>query len=80
MHRYLHDLLEAKARLPKDPGPSSPARGTTETSTPSSKQFDVGALIGRDASKSPKFPEKMVKVLDEKLQRIAMAREPKYVK
>lgn len=33
----------------------------------------------RDGSKSVKFPEKLVKVLEQKLQAIAMGKEPGYV-
>jgi len=32
----------------------------------------------RDGSKSVKFPEKLVKVLEQKLQAIAMGKEPGY--
>jgi hypothetical protein len=33
----------------------------------------------RDGSKSVKFPEKLLKVLEQKLQTIAMGKEPGYV-
>ncbi|KZT37680.1 hypothetical protein SISSUDRAFT_987298 [Sistotremastrum suecicum HHB10207 ss-3] len=34
--------------------------------------------VGRDGSKSVKFPEKMIKVLEQKLQNIAMGKDPGY--
>ncbi|WVR04402.1 hypothetical protein IAU60_001404 [Kwoniella sp. DSM 27419] len=40
--------------------------------------FDLSSLVGRDSAKSPRFPERMLKVLDGTLQRIAMGQEPKY--
>jgi len=35
--------------------------------------------MGRDASRSPKYPEKLLKVMDGTLQRIAMGQEAKCV-
>nr|XP_019005449.1 uncharacterized protein I203_02304 [Kwoniella mangroviensis CBS 8507]OCF68910.1 hypothetical protein I203_02304 [Kwoniella mangroviensis CBS 8507] len=40
--------------------------------------FDLGSLMGKDSSKSPKYPEKLLKFFDSSLQRIAMGQEPKY--
>ncbi|OWZ78089.1 cytoplasmic protein [Cryptococcus neoformans Tu401-1] len=57
--------------------PSS--RRTSETSSSSSFfAFDFGSLVNRDTSKSPKFPEKLLKTVDFTLQRIAMGQEAKY--
>lgn len=33
--------------------------------------------MGREGSKSPKFPKEMIKVLDDKLKRISMGLEAK---
>lgn len=59
---------------------------TNVSSTPNRKShhdslfaFDFGSLMGRDSSKSPKYPEKMLKVLDGTLQRVAMGQEPRWV-
>ncbi|WWC67647.1 uncharacterized protein I206_101557 [Kwoniella pini CBS 10737] len=40
--------------------------------------FDFTSLIGKDSSKSPKYPEKLIRALDGYLQKIAMGQEPKY--
>lgn len=39
--------------------------------------LDLGTLIGRDASKSPRYPEKYIKTLDTSLQKIAMGQDSK---
>lgn len=39
--------------------------------------LDLGSLIGRDASKSPRYPEKYIKTLDGILQRVAMGLDSK---
>lgn len=41
--------------------------------------LDLGSLIGRDASKSPRYPEKYIKTLDSTLQKVAMGQDSKYV-
>jgi hypothetical protein len=41
--------------------------------------FDLGSLMGREGSKSPKYPKEMLKVLDDKLKRISMGQETKWV-
>jgi hypothetical protein len=82
--------VEQRANLPKEvPVASQPiaSSSTASSSTPNRRSqhegggghfsFDLGSLIGRDSSKSPKFPEKMLKVLDGNLQRIAMGQDPK---
>ena len=90
--RCLQVLAEQRANLPKEvPLPPQPiaSTSTASSSTPNRRSqhegggggghfsFDLGSLIGRDSSKSPKFPEKMLKVLDGNLQRIAMGQDPK---
>ncbi|WWC59160.1 uncharacterized protein I303_101708 [Kwoniella dejecticola CBS 10117] len=40
--------------------------------------FDLTSFVGKDSSRSPKYPEKLFKTLDGYLQRIAMGQEPKY--
>jgi len=45
--------------------------------------FSIGDLfkdVGRDGHKSVKFPEKMLKVLEARLQMIAMGKDPKWVR
>lgn len=39
--------------------------------------LDLGSLIGRDASKSPRYPEKYIKTLDGILQKVAMGQDSK---
>jgi hypothetical protein len=34
-------------------------------------------LLGRDGAKSPRYPEKFIKIMDSSLQRIAMGQDPK---
>jgi hypothetical protein len=90
--RCLQVLLEQRANLPKEAPPPPPpvaSSSTASSSTPNRRSqhegssggghfsFDLGSLIGRDSSKSPKFPEKMLKVLDGNLQRIAMGQDAK---
>jgi hypothetical protein len=44
--------------------------------------FSIGDLfkdVGRDGPKSVKFPEKLLKVLEGKMQNIAMGKDPAYV-
>ena len=44
--------------------------------------FSIGDLfkdVGRDGPKSVKFPEKLLKVLEAKMQNIAMGKDPGYV-
>jgi hypothetical protein len=44
--------------------------------------FSIGDLfkdVGRDGPKSVKFPEKLLKVLEAKMQNIAMGKDPAYV-
>ena len=44
--------------------------------------FSIGDLfkdVGRDGPKSVKFPEKLLKVLEAKMQNIAMGKDPSYV-
>lgn len=44
--------------------------------------FSIGDLfkdVGRDGPRSVKFPEKLLKVLESKMQNIAMGKEPAYV-
>lgn len=89
-NRCLQVLQEQRANLPKEPIPPPPqpvASGSAPSSSTSNRKsqqdgdrhfgFDLGSLIGRDSSKSPKYPEKMLKVLDGNLQRIAMGQDPK---
>jgi hypothetical protein len=49
----------------------------------SSSIFSIGDLvkdtISRDGSKGVKFPEKLLKVLEQKLQDIAMGKDPRCV-
>lgn len=40
---------------------------------------DLFKDINRDGPKSVKFPEKLLKVLEQKLQNIAMGKDPAYV-
>ncbi|WVN88902.1 uncharacterized protein L203_104117 [Cryptococcus depauperatus CBS 7841] len=47
-------------------------------STSSRFAFDLSSLIERDKSKTPRFPEKLIRALDGVFQRIAMGQEPKY--
>lgn len=42
--------------------------------------LDLGSLIGRDASKSPRYPEKYIKTLDSILQKVAMGQDAKSVR
>ncbi|ORY22447.1 hypothetical protein BCR39DRAFT_473921 [Naematelia encephala] len=84
----LEVLFAQRASLPKEPeklAPSTPAPSTsTSNSTPSRRSyhdvlsFDLSSLVGGRDSKSPKYPEKLLKVLDTTLQRIAMGQEPKF--
>ncbi|TFK24862.1 cytoplasm protein [Coprinopsis marcescibilis] len=60
----------------KNPKPDeSRERGLSQLSALST--FSLGELF-RDGSKGVKFPEKMIKVLEQKLQDIAMGRDPAY--
>jgi len=88
----LQVLIDQRAHLPREPetplqiAASSPS---TPSTTPSRKPyydghasffaFDLSSLMGRDASRSPKYPEKLLKVMDGTLQRIAMGQEAKCV-
>lgn len=88
-HSCLQVLLEHRANLPKEPVPpvQPVASSSTASSSTSNRRsqhdgdrhfgFDLGSLIGRDSSKSPKYPEKLLKVLDGNLQRIAMGQDQK---
>ncbi|XAO24727.1 hypothetical protein I312_103533 [Cryptococcus bacillisporus CA1280] len=60
------------------PPPSSSRRTPESSSSSSFFAFDFGSLVNRDTSKSPKFPEKLLKTIDVTLQRIAMGQEAKY--
>lgn len=87
----LQVLIDQRARQPPPAPPPNPSTPSSATQTPSRRSyqdggsghsfraFDFSSLIGRDSSKSPKYPEKMLKVMDVTLQRIAMGQEPKWV-
>lgn len=80
----LQTIVEQRALQPKEPekpAPTNvtPARRSNEGSG-SFFAFDLGSLMGRDSSKSPKYPEKLLKVLDMALKKIAMGQEPKCVR
>ncbi|WWC87193.1 uncharacterized protein L201_002079 [Kwoniella dendrophila CBS 6074] len=71
----------------KQPLPKELEEATSTTQSGSSRRshdgsffasFDLGSLMGKDSSKSPKYPEKLLKVFDGFLQRIAMGQEPKF--
>ena len=78
----LQVLIDQRSHLPPPPPPPTPS---TSTLTPkrshydghSFRAFDLSSLMGRDSSKSPKYPERLLKVMDTTLQRIAMGQEPK---
>lgn len=85
----LQVLLEHRARQPLEilRTEVNHASSSTPSSTPSRRSyqdshtfsfFDLSSLVGRDSSKSPKYPEKLLKVMDNTLQRIAMGQEAKY--
>ncbi|KAK4689773.1 hypothetical protein P7C73_g321, partial [Tremellales sp. Uapishka_1] len=81
----LQVLVEQRATAVPAAAPT-PTRTASTVSTPrrslhdgsSFFTLDLGSLMGRDSSKSPKYPEKLIKVMDATLQRIAMRQEPKY--
>jgi hypothetical protein len=77
----LHDSVEHRKRsiaaLQAPDVPAAAATHTKDTSSPFS--FDFGSLVGRDSAKSPRYPEKFIKILDVSLQKIAMGKDPKYV-
>ncbi|WWD22030.1 hypothetical protein CI109_106518 [Kwoniella shandongensis] len=82
---YLQASIERRSRKPNvrdvdQAGPAPPPSSSRRSyDGPSSFfAFDLGSIVGRDSSKSPKYPEKMLKVMDGTLQRIAMGQEPKY--
>jgi hypothetical protein len=56
--------------------PTATAAAAAKDSS-SSFSFDFGSLIGRDSAKSPRYPEKFIKILDASLQKIAMGKDPK---
>ncbi|KAF8216949.1 cytoplasm protein [Mycena galopus ATCC 62051] len=74
---YLAHLLvpkpEAVATTPEARGPRSNLSALSN--------FSIGDLFKdvRDGSKSVKFPEKLLKVLEQKLQNIAMGKDPAYL-
>lgn len=84
LSRYLSYLMQAKAT---DSASSSTAHAEAReskdyssriTSAVSSSILSIGDLlkdVGRDGPKSVKFPEKLIKVLEMKLQTIAMGKE-----
>ncbi|WVQ97784.1 hypothetical protein IAU59_004898 [Kwoniella sp. CBS 9459] len=82
---YLQDLIQRPSHgsraIEKDQLVQNAAAGPSKRAHdgPSSFfAFDLGSLINRDSTKSPKYPEKLLKLLDTNLQRIAMGQEPKY--
>ncbi|KZO97576.1 hypothetical protein CALVIDRAFT_479858 [Calocera viscosa TUFC12733] len=71
--------------------PSASSNGNTAVSTPTKEHsrlsgvtnslFSIGDLFkdtGREGSKTVKFPEKLLKALDQKMQNIAMLKDPGY--
>ncbi|WWD07979.1 hypothetical protein V865_006089 [Kwoniella europaea PYCC6329] len=83
---YLQALLDRQSQsaAAKDQETSSSLPTNHATSSRRSHDgsffatFDLGSLMGKDSSKSPKYPEKLLKIFDSSLQRIAMGQEPKY--
>ncbi|WVW78775.1 hypothetical protein I302_100737 [Kwoniella bestiolae CBS 10118] len=81
---YLQDLLDKRAQhpIPKDQESTLPTNHAVSSRRSHDGSFfttfDLGSLMGKDSSKSPKYPEKLLKIFDSFLQRIAMGQEPKY--
>ncbi|WVF70101.1 hypothetical protein IAT40_004889 [Kwoniella sp. CBS 6097] len=82
---YLQDLIQRRTQSPGiielDHVPSNAVAGPSRKPHDASSSFfafDFGSLVNRESTKSPKYPEKLLKLLDSNLQRIAMGQEPKY--
>ncbi|BEJ13854.1 hypothetical protein CspHIS471_0310280 [Cutaneotrichosporon sp. HIS471] len=77
----LHEEIERRRRMavpapPPEPGPSTVASKSQDSASVFS--LDLGSLLGRDSVKSPRYPEKFIKIMDSSLQRIAMGQDPKH--
>ncbi|TXT13456.1 hypothetical protein VHUM_00823 [Vanrija humicola] len=83
-HRCLQEAIGNSRRALAAAATPEPSAAPTATGghrphdSVASFTLDFGSLIGRDASKSPRYPEKFIKVLDGSLQKIAMGLDPKY--
>lgn len=81
--RYLSYLLQHKA-------PETPQANNGEVKehrdhlrSLQNSIFSIGDLfkdVGRDGSKSVRFPEKLLKVLELRMQNIAMGKDPMYAR
>ena len=82
-HRLINHVLTHK--VPPEASPSSEVKEKEYHSrlqgAISSSILSIGDLFKdlRDGSKSVKFPERLLKVLEQKLQDIAMGKDPVYV-
>ncbi|WRT65054.1 uncharacterized protein IL334_001996 [Kwoniella shivajii] len=82
---YLQLMLERRSQSSATKAPDLSVADSSASSSRKSQDgsflpsFDLGSFLGRDQTKSPKYPEKLLKVLDGILQRIAMGQEPKYL-
>jgi hypothetical protein len=92
LYSYLQGVLNhrsnQKGEQPSVQNRVPTASTSTPTSTPSRRSyydghsfraFDLASLMGGREARSPKYPEKLLKVIDTTLQRIAMGQEVKWV-
>jgi len=90
-HSYLTYLLTPKpsespttsAVISRDPRDRESRDVSTKLTAYTSSLYDsftdlLGDFAGRDGSKAVRFPERLIKVLEGKLQDIFMAKDPKY--
>ncbi|KLT39881.1 hypothetical protein CC85DRAFT_288059 [Cutaneotrichosporon oleaginosum] len=77
----LHEEIERRRRIAVSAPPSELGSVTASSKSQDSSSgfsLDLGSLLGRDSARSPRYPEKFIKVLDGSLQRIAMGQDPKH--
>jgi cob(I)alamin adenosyltransferase len=80
--RYLSYLLQPKPTEPTHATNGEAKDHRDHLRSIQNSIFSIGDLfkdVGRDGPKSVKFPEKLIKVLELKLENIAMAKDPVYV-